>query len=404
MEYLHAASVPSTKSELSLFSVPPTQVAIESSYEVEYNPSASLESSQYHEIYIPASDDFTDLSSTMIHLKVQILEEGKPTKKIFQTVPDFGHAIFEQIDFILNNVNTVKSSNMYHYQAYLENLLFKYPSNIDIGSEGTNGSDEKEMYFNLHVPICQQDRLLINGVPIQICFTRSKNGFPIVVGDKTPLTVKITKLSVHIKRIKLFPDAQAGVLTTLEKIPAKYFIVRNELKAFALNPGSKDYSFENVHNGIFPRRMIIGIVNSKAFSGEIELNPFKFEHYKCNHISLNVDGVMIPSIPYKPDFIAKTAVREYIDLFKALDQSEGIPQIDIKYSEFCERKTLFGFDLTNDGSIGGESGTLNLLRRGSIRLELRFAETFTDQLKIIVFSQFDNVITIDRDRNVTLDY
>ena len=85
MEYIHPASIPSTKSELSLFSVPPTQGAIDSTYEVEYNPSASLESSQYHEINIPASDDFTDLSATMIHLKFKVIgPNGEITKKIIK--------------------------------------------------------------------------------------------------------------------------------------------------------------------------------------------------------------------------------------------------------------------------------------------------------------------------------
>ena len=409
MEYIHPASIPSTKSELSLFSVPPTQVAIDTTYEVEYNPSASLESSQYHEINIPASDDFTDLSATMVHLKFKVVDpNGEVTKKTYKTVANFGHALFEQIDFILNNVNTVKSSNMYHYQAFLENLLFKYPSSLDIAMEGTNGKDEREMYFNLQIPVCQQDRLLMNGVPIQIFFTRSKKSFPIQTDTNlvTPsdLSVKITKLSVHMKRVKLFPDAQAGILTTLERMPAKYFIVRNELKAFSLNPGTKDYSFENIHNGIFPRRIVIGLVKSKAFGGEYDHDPFVFKHQRLNHISLNVDGIMVPSIPYKPNFDNSTAVREFIGLYKALNQDEGLPHINIKYSEFIINKTLFGFDLSKDGTLGGESGTLNLLQRGSIRLELRFTETLSEQMKIIVFSQFDNVITIDKDRNVSLDY
>ena len=55
MEYLHEASIPASKSELQIFTIPPTQTAIESSYEVEYRPSASLETNNFYEINVPSS-------------------------------------------------------------------------------------------------------------------------------------------------------------------------------------------------------------------------------------------------------------------------------------------------------------------------------------------------------------
>ena len=104
MEYLHESSLPASKSELQIFSVPPTQTAIESCYEVEYRPAASLESSNSYEIHIPASEDFTDLAATMLHLTINIKTKDNkvitPADKL-KVVENFGNALFEQVDLSL---------------------------------------------------------------------------------------------------------------------------------------------------------------------------------------------------------------------------------------------------------------------------------------------------------------
>ena len=133
MEYLHPSSTPASKSELSIFSVPPTQVAIESYYDVEYRPSASLESSSVHEVVVPASEDFTDLSQSMVHLSLEVLDANGAASELARSVENFANSLFEQIDFFLGTVNTAQATNMYHYQAYIEDLLFRHPTQADCG-------------------------------------------------------------------------------------------------------------------------------------------------------------------------------------------------------------------------------------------------------------------------------
>ena len=97
-------------------------------------------------------------------------------------------------------------------------------------------------------------------------------------------------------------------------------------------------------------------------------------------------------------------MREFINLYRYTGQDEGIPQLNIDYDKYSSTYCLFAFDLSSDGTLGGETGTLNLLKRGSIRLEIRFSATLTNQIKLIVLGSFDNVITVDKERTVTLDY
>lgn len=160
-------------------------------------------------------------------------------------------------------------------------------------------------------------------------------------------------------------------------------------------------SIENIYACILPRRCVVGLVDESAFAGNIKDDPYKFEHAGINQITLNIDGTTIPSIPYQPNF-PNGCIREYVDLFRVLGQDEGIPQLDLTFEQYKDKTTLFAFDLS--GPLGGETGSLSLLKRGAIRLEIRFSSETKKQYKIIVFAQFDNLISIDKDRNIMLDY
>ena len=409
MEYLHEASLPASKSELQIFSIPPTQTAIESSYEVEYRPSASLESSNSYEIHIPPSEDFTDLASTMLHLVVSIKTKDNTAitaEAGLQAVDNFGNSLFEQVDLSLGSVNTVQANNMYHYQAWFEDLFFKHPNNVDSGFKAPSLLGSFDLYFRIHSPLCEQDKLLINGVPLLFKFTKNNSGFPLILkkGDTNEYKITFEKLGVHIKRVKLFPEAQRSIISGLEKAPAKYFITRNDVKSFAIPAGQSSASIENVFNGILPRRVLVGLIKDLTSTEASRGDPFQFEHYNTNYITLTVDGVMTPSIPYTPNFGENQYMREFVNLYRFFGQDEGIPQLNITYKEYLEKYTLFAFDLSPDGSIGAENGTLSLIKRGNIRLDIKFTDKHLHHLKVIVFAQFDNLITIDKDRNVALDY
>ena len=73
MAFLHTHSCESIKSELELFTVPSTQVTIESSHWVNYKPIASLTDDCPIEFNIPGNaEEYLDLAHTMLSLKVTI--------------------------------------------------------------------------------------------------------------------------------------------------------------------------------------------------------------------------------------------------------------------------------------------------------------------------------------------
>jgi len=45
-----------------------------------------------------------------------------------------------------------------------------------------------------------------------------------------------------------------------------------------------------------------------------------------------------------------------------------------------------------------------LVKHGNVPLALKFADALAETVTVIAFAEFDNVIELDRDRNVLVDF
>jgi hypothetical protein len=73
----------------------------------------------------------------------------------------------------------------------------------------------------------------------------------------------------------------------------------------------------------------------------------------------------------------------------------------ISSEDYGKGNTLFGFDLPPDMS---EVGAFQLIKQGNLRVEIHFADALTATINVIMYAEFDNVIEIDRNRQVLFDY
>ncbi len=69
--------------------------------------------------------------------------------------------------------------------------------------------------------------------------------------------------------------------------------------------------------------------------------------------------------------------------------------------DFSRGYALYAFDLTPDL---GEDDHFNLTRQGSVRLVLKFAQALAETVTMIAYAEFQNVIEIDKNRNLIYDF
>jgi len=245
-----------------------------------------------------------------------------------------------------------------------------------------------------------QERYMLSEVGVKIKLVRSKDAFCLM--GAVPCKVRITHASVFARKVKLTPSVFLAHAKTLERGSAKYPIRRVVCKSFTIPQNYRDISHEKLFSGQLPTRLVIGLVSNRAFNGHLESNPFNFQHFNLTEISLYLDGQQQHALrPIQTDYANRQYIRAYNSLFAGsgkLNKDEGL---FIRRADYSGGYALYAFDLTADL---GEDDHFSLLRQGSVRLALKFADALADTVTVIAYAEFENVIEVDRDRNVVFDF
>lgn len=435
MAYLHAHSCECLKSELDLFTLPPTQTSIESGQWVEYKPVAAISDDAPIEFVVPGhGDEYLDLSHTMIRVTARTLRKESGTSpehpQIVIPVNNFLHSMFSQADVYFNQKLVSPSNNAYAYRAYLETLLNygsgakkshltcgmwysdtpgKFEEPIGNDNQGAisrilqfGGHAPVDMIGRLHADVFNQEKFLLNGVELRLRLVKSRDAFCLIEANDVH-KVDIMDVTLLVRRVKISPGILLAHAQTLAKSTAKYPMTRVEVKSMTIHAGVQAETLDNVFLGQLPKRVIIGFVNNKAYNGDKKYNPFNFAHFGLNHLSLYVEGTQYPSKPLQPNFDKKS----YVDSYNTLFTGTGIHFLNegnmISRDAYPFGYCLTAFDLTPDLSAS-DNAHWNLIKHGSVRIETRFAEALTTTINCVVYAEFDNVIEIDAMRQVITDF
>lgn len=89
-------------------------------------------------------------------------------------------------------------------------------------------------------------------------------------------------------------------------------------------------------------------------------------------------------------------------MFEALDLAHDNKGNNISISDYASSHCIFAFDLTPDED---DNGHWDLVSEGTTSIEINFSEALPDSgVEIIVYAEFDNLVMIDKHRNVFFDY
>jgi len=436
MAFAHDMSCECTKSELDLFSVPPTQTSMEQGSWVEYHPLTTVSDGSPIEFDVSGTgDDYIDFANTMLYVKAKVTQaNGNNLVADAEVGPVnlFLHSLFSQVDISLNGTLITSSTNTYPYRAMLETLLtygqdakssqltsalyykdtggnmdsldFATANAINNGLATrrrlTRQSQVIDMMGRIHADIFFQERYMLNEVGVKIKLVRSKDAFCLMGNED--YKVKITHASLFVRKVKLMPSVFLAHAKALERGTAKYPIRRVVCKSFAIPQNYLDVNHEKLFSGQLPTRIVIGLVTNQAFNGHREQNPFNFRNFNLQEIALYLDGQQQHAVrPIQPNFAAGQYIRAYNTIFAGTGKLGADEGIFIDREDYKNGYALYAFDLTADL---GEDDHFSLVRQGSVRLALKFRQALNDTVTVIAYGEFENVIEIDRNRNVVFDF
>ena len=435
MSLLHQDSAETIDSGLDIFTIPPTQTSIETGGYVEYFPLAVINQSTNIEFNILNKNgaEYIDLSNTYVSVRAKIVtNDGKVLPDIAKCAPinNWVHSLFSQIDISLNGTLVTSSENTYPYKAYLETLLTydaeakqsqltagmfykdtahkmdQLEGNVGMKQRQTRAaqSHEIDMIGRLHCDIMNMNRYLLNGVDVKLRLVKSKDAFNIFVPttDQTSYKTVITHMSVFVRKCTLNPSALLAHSRVLSaNVTAKYPLKRVSVRPYSIPAGSLSSTQDNLFLNQIPNRIIIGLVDSDTYNGHFQKNPFNFKHYGLNFISLYVNGNQHPRTPVQPNFNEKHFARSFYSLFSELGLANKNEGNGLDISEYDGGNTLYAFDLSPSILDGNQ---VELIKSGSVRIELKFDKALTQSVHVIVYAELDSMIEITKGREVVTDY
>ena len=436
---------PCGKAELDLESLPNTQVVIVDEYTIETGPTSTLDTKAPLEFELAASgDDYLDLNELLLFLTIK-LKNSDNTPIEFKDANgqagfqrDVGpsnlpaHAIFSQVELIMNDVLVSSSNNTYPYRATLATLL-SYSKAVKEGwlrdTQGLRvdelGKDDKVgnsamhkfcddkinsdgvmiLAARPHLDLCHQQRLIPNGVNIRLRFTRSTDAFFMMshtTGQK-PFKVTIEEARLQARRVKLAASEQLRLERIIASKGARYPLGHCATKNFTLPMGTSSIDVDSVFTGQMPNTVVLGLVSNQAFNGAYNKSPFNFQHFNLSAASLNVDGKQLPTKGMNFDFDENSYMDGYLALLRCTGTYLSNFDNGISAERFANGTTLLCFDLTPDHAAGA-TDHVTARRNGTVKASLRFKKPLPETVTLVAFGQFDNTLVIDKNRSVLYDY
>ena len=438
MAFIHPHSCECVKSELDLFSVPPTQTSIEAGAWIEYNPISSLADGTPIEFTVGGSgQDYIDLASTQLYVQAQVLRANDAAIDDTNLVAPtnlFMHSLFSEVDVKLNDTLVTSTTNMYPYRAYLETLLSYGPAAkksqltcamyykdsagqmeacdptadpvVNAGMVRRHGliaaSRVVDMIGPLHNDLFFQDKFLPNDVTIRVRLICSKNSFCLMSGEAgAAYKVKILSCKLLVRKAKINASVFLAHAKAVELNNFRYPLRRAITKSFTIARGHLTYSQEAVISGQLPTRLVVGLVSNSAFNGAFAENPYNFKNYDLTQLKVTLDGQQSQIRPIETNFATHQYVNAYMSLFSGLNKQGRDEGTDIERTDYPSGYTLYALNLTPDL---GETSHFQLTREGSLRIDLRFNTPLPVTVNVVVYCEFENVLEVDRNRSVLFDF
>jgi len=77
-----------------------------------------------------------------------------------------------------------------------------------------------------------------------------------------------------------------------------------------------DVSHEKLFSGQLPTRIVIGLVDNRAYNGDLVRNAFNYQHFNLNEIALYLEGQQQHAVrPIQPNYEQGHYIRAYSSLF-----------------------------------------------------------------------------------------
>ena len=449
----HVASTPKYNPRLNLGKMPPTDVSI-SSYRMV--PIQSFTTGINPVVFqIDPQTDFVDLSRSYFEVELQLKKANGDALVAAQNLfpaNNFAHTLWRQIIVKLNNTLMTPSIDTYHYKAYLETLtnfdrddgetvlrpqgwyngidcpaaltanLCDTAANNGLGHADLQAVSKaqqetvfamrkeiasyanvtKILRFKPNLEVFYLNKLLVPGIQIDIqMYFNPPSVFMNGIGLAARMDERDVKVRFYLCQVRLNPSTY---LELSNDYPARYPTVRGEIRTYTMTNTRQYFECLNVFQGRVPNRVIVGMVLSAAFTGNVINSPFAFQQFNLTSIKQRISG---EEYPYETlELNHDNGEKDMRGYFRFLQGTGALCKLKgnmVRDEEWGHDKncTLFVFDNAANGCL--DSPVLNPKQSGELSLNLTFGALPGANITIIVYGEFENMMEITKNKAVIYD-
>ena len=427
-------------SGLMLFTLPPTQTAIERKYYQEIRPISQVTPNAPIEFLVTGQNgmEYVDLKNSKLYVKVKIAHRDgsrlldtefvAPINLIMQTM-------FQAIDITLQGKPVTSTTSHYPYKSIIETLLsYGYDAkrsqltaqlfykdrgnNLDdnnVSAGQNSGLYERSLFFtsnksvDLEGPLLSDvfniERYILNQVAIGVRLFRSKDEFCLMTNELGPdFHLVIEDIILKVCKLQVNPAVIYGHAEIMKTMPALYPYTRTEVKMMAIPSGQVNFTWDNMFQGIRPQKLVIGFVNSQAVASSFSLNPFNFQHLSLNRICVYVDNMPVGGNAMRLNFdesVGINSVSAFTNMFETTSKWTADAGNQIQRADFSKGYALYCFEI--EPQFDSDVNYLTLLKQGNTRIETQFNNALPSTTTCIVYATFPAMFSITNTRDVIIE-
>ena len=191
---------------------------------------------------------------------------------------------------------------------------------------------------------------------------------------------------------------------SVNRTTVAYPTVRSEIATFNMQGNQQRYECNNLFQGRIPNRVIVELVLSEAFNGNVARYPFCFQKFGVSSIRQPVRGEEYPyktlELVHNDDTQDLRGYYRFLQATGCLCKHQGnmIRREDWAQGKNC---TLFVFDNAAKGCL--DSPGLNPKQSGELKIVLNFSVPPGENITVILYGEFENLLEIDKNKAALYD-
>ena len=415
--------------EVALFEKPCNNIAYDKIQYVDYRPTSLVSGGGSIDFVIPpTANQYINLKKTYLHVTAKIIRGDGTPVRADKVAPI--NSLFSQVDVQLQQqLVSSTGSQTYGYKAYIETMLEYGPdaktsqlqSQLFYKDEAENMDglaipDNQEidnptgmvhrwarfaigrnvdMIGPLMSDICQQNRIILNGVEIHLKLYPSKDTFRLISTEEDPsYKMQIVEASLKVCKVTPTPTLLLAHTAALKESNALYPYKKTQIKTFNIISGQHSFHLDDLFQGETPSQMVIGMVKSSGYNGDYTKNPYNMETFKLNSLGIYVNDESVPGKPLQTNFMQGNFVTAYHAMFAGLDKDGKDWGNGISWEDFNGGYAFFIFDLL--------PGDQSAVQKANIRVEGVFAEALHENITVIVYAKFPAMFEITETRTIKI--